>query len=271
MIDQFYTEIDKIIKNKATIMLVEDDYWKRSELEEFCLSENLLCYSFSNADDALTQLVLIKPDLIITDWKLPGKLDGLSFIQQIRKQYARDIPVLFMTACAEPDTHYKALKAKATAFINKMDNIEILDEQIKSLLLFRPKGCKLDKQNTPFLYERALPKSDLEVIKEFHICSKQYFREAQNIKKILSKLEATLIIKEVKIRSVLKKHLGVSPQQYVISYGLYLASKMLLDNISSQEISYYLGYKDVSNFVHAFKKKYGLPPKEYKMSELLNV
>ncbi len=71
--------------------------------------------------------------------------------------------------------------------------------------------------------------------------------------------------------AVLKKNLDTSPQQFVISYGLFLATKMLLDDISVQEISYILGYKDDSNFFHAFKKKYKLSPKEYKQLKLIQV
>ncbi|TPH18381.1 response regulator transcription factor [Litorilituus lipolyticus] len=271
MMDSFFSEIDQIIKNKASIMLVEDDLWKRTELEEFCLTENLLCYSFTSADEALTQVKIIKPDLIITDWKLPGILDGLAFVKRIRSQYAKDVPILFMTACAEDDTQYKALEARATSFIDKQARIEILDEQIKSLLLFRAKGCKLDEITTPQLFKLALKNSDLEIIKQVQIYSKKYFRAEQSIKKILAELDNLLLIKESKVRAVLKKNLDTSPQQFVISYGLFLATKMLLDDISVQEISYNLGYKDDSNFSHAFKKKYKLSPKEYKQLKLIQV
>lgn len=267
MMDSFFSEIDKLVQNKATVMLVEDDLWKRTELEEFCLTENLLCYSFVSADEAFTQLKVIKPDLIITDWKLPGTLDGIEFVKKTRKQYAKDVPILFMTACAEHDTHYKALEARATSFIDKLARIEILDEQIKSLLLFRTKGCKLDGITTPLLFKLFLSVFDLEVIKQLQIHSKKHFKAEQNIKKILTELDSQLLIKESKVRAVLNKHLNTSPQQFVISYRLYLASKMLLDGLSPQEISYSLGYKDDSNFFHAFKKKYKLSPKEYKLSK----
>ncbi len=265
-LDQFYAELDSVIKVKATVMVVEDDFSKRLELEEFCTNKQSLCYSFSNAEDALEKFPIIKPDLIITDWKMPGKFDGLTFIRKIRKQHSKSVPILFITAYAEADTHHEALKARATIFMNKMDHIELLDEQINSLIYQREKSCAHDAVNTPLLFEKALPKSALNIMEQMNKLTKTYLSKEKNIQLILEELNNEFQINESKVRATLKQYLAISPQKYITHYALYLAKGMLFSGITTQEVSYSLGYKNDSNFVNAFKKKYGLPPKEYKKS-----
>jgi DNA-binding response OmpR family regulator len=265
-LELLYAELDYITESKAIVMVVEDDFSKRLELEEFCTGNNSYCYSYSNAEAALEKIHIIKPDLIITDWKMPGKFDGLTLIKKIRKQYSKTIPILFLTAHAEVDTHHQALKAKATVFIDKMAHIEILDEQINSLLSQRDKRSTLDKINTPLLFKKQFVKSELSLLKLICKLTKKYLSKEKNIQLILSVLNNTYQIPESKIRRFLKLHLAVSPQRFITYYGLYLAKGMLLNNVRLQEVSYSLGYNNDSNFVNAFKKKYGLPPKEHIMS-----
>lgn len=75
-------------------------------------------------------------------------------------------------------------------------------------------------------------------------------------------------------RSTLKRRLaeqGITFSEVSISVRKYLSIQLLMtSNYSLQKISETLGYRDQSSFSHAFKKWFGLPPKEYAKLQSLN-
>ncbi|MBL8398999.1 MAG: response regulator [Candidatus Accumulibacter sp.] len=65
------------------------------------------------------------PDLIIVDYMMP-ELDGLDFVQRLRKVPGRDqLPILMITANDNREVRYRALEIGATDFLNKpVDRME---------------------------------------------------------------------------------------------------------------------------------------------------
>ncbi len=62
-----------------------------------------------------------------------------------------------------------------------------------------------------------------------------------------------------------RKSLDQSPIEYLISYRLNEAKKMLLNsNVSITEICYQCGFSDSSYFGKVFRKAYGITPKEFR-------
>lgn len=70
------------------------------------------------------------------------------------------------------------------------------------------------------------------------------------------------------LHTLFKKEFDMSPQQYLTHFRLQNAAKRLLDTTETiQEISYYIGYQDTVSFSKAFKKQFGLSPKQYRISQ----
>lgn len=64
-----------------------------------------------------------------------------------------------------------------------------------------------------------------------------------------------------------KRQTGLSPQDYIVSYRLEKATKLLSDSgLSQKEVAVRLGYPDVSTFSRMFKRKYGISPGKYRKS-----
>ena len=62
-----------------------------------------------------------------------------------------------------------------------------------------------------------------------------------------------------------RKSLHQSPIEYLISYRLNEAKKMLRDSeLSITEICYQCGFSDSSYFGKVFRKAYGVTPREYR-------
>ena len=64
---------------------------------------------------------------------------------------------------------------------------------------------------------------------------------------------------------VFKKHMGISPYQYLISYRINNAKKLLHNtNLSVQEIAFAIGFNSVPHFIQIFKKYTNLSPKKFR-------
>jgi len=74
------------------------------------------------ATDGLSGVELagrIRPDLILLDLQLP-KLDGWAVVRSLRSEpWAKDLPIIAVSASASPGDEYKALEAGCTAFLSK--------------------------------------------------------------------------------------------------------------------------------------------------------
>ena len=61
-----------------------------------------------------------------------------------------------------------------------------------------------------------------------------------------------------------KKQVGLSPQEYLVTYRLETAAKLLTEQgLSQKEAANRVGYPDVYTFSRMFKRKFGIPPGEY--------
>lgn len=60
-----------------------------------------------------------------------------------------------------------------------------------------------------------------------------------------------------------KKQIGYTIHSYVLQKRLIMANSLIKNGKSNTEVYVECGFGDYSNFVRAFKKMYGLPPKKY--------
>ena len=54
---------------------------------------------------------------------------------------------------------------------------------------------------------------------------------------------------------------------FLLNYKMDFAQKLLLENNNVSEVSSKLGYSTSSHFIAAFKKKFGITPKQYTKQE----
>lgn len=100
------------------VLLVEDDWIIAKEI-----SYNLQDMGFEvagcidNAEDALKQIKIIQPDLVILDIDLAGEMTGIELATQLKKE--SNIPFIFLTALADSQTVEKAKLAEPFAYLVK--------------------------------------------------------------------------------------------------------------------------------------------------------
>ncbi len=82
----------------------------------------------------------------------------------------------------------------------------------------------------------------------------------------ISQLSKKVGLNEFKLKNGFKDIYGAPIHTYLNEYRMQEAIRLLEEcNYTVNEIAYMLGYNKPSNFIAAFKKKYGLTPKKYEM------
>ena len=91
----------------------------RSALEDYFTIE-----TFPNGSEALLALNSEKPDLIITDIKMPG-LSGLELLQKVSERYP-DLPTIVITAHSDIDNALSAYKGGAFEYLAKPFDVDTI-------------------------------------------------------------------------------------------------------------------------------------------------
>ncbi|MBI2191115.1 MAG: sigma-54-dependent Fis family transcriptional regulator [Planctomycetes bacterium] len=101
----------------SKILLIEDDRNVCWALEEFIKDSGHEVVSASSAEEGLSRLTQVRPDLIFLDVRLPG-MSGLDALPEIR---ARDCaaPVVVITAHGNMDTAIQAIQRGAFEYLTK--------------------------------------------------------------------------------------------------------------------------------------------------------
>jgi CheY-like chemotaxis protein len=100
-----------------TVLVVEDDAEMRALLEEILTEEGFRTVAAADALAALIALFREGADVMITDWKMPA-MDGLNLLRSVRRCTPR-LPVVFITAFAQPDLRRRAFEGGARSFLPK--------------------------------------------------------------------------------------------------------------------------------------------------------
>jgi CheY-like chemotaxis protein/anti-sigma regulatory factor (Ser/Thr protein kinase) len=83
----------------GTILVVEDDSFVRSGIELLLAAEGLTVVATANGHEAV-ELVGnkgVRPDAILSDFNLPGRINGVEAIEAVRKALGQNIPGIVLT------------------------------------------------------------------------------------------------------------------------------------------------------------------------------
>ena len=107
------------------ILTVDDDSVTCELLCEVFAREGFSAVFANSGEAALATVAQEPPDLLLSDIRMKTKLDGLSLLEIVRREYP-SIPVVLMTAFGSIDTAVRAVKEGAFDYISKPFNIDEL-------------------------------------------------------------------------------------------------------------------------------------------------
>jgi DNA-binding NarL/FixJ family response regulator len=168
-----------------TICIIEDLIEIQKGLQTIIESDSRfkLLKSFENAEEAIAQLPLLNPDIVLTDINLPGK-SGIDCIIEIRNEIP-DTQFIMFTIYEDNDQVFEALKAGASGYILKNTSPEKI---IESLLELNEGGSPMS------------PKIARKVLTSFNVTTNN------NVNDLISKREQEVL--ELLSKGFLYKEIG---------------------------------------------------------------
>ena len=114
------------------IWVVDDDKSIRWVLEKALGKEELSVVSFENSEKLLERFNTERPDVIISDIRMPG-MDGISLLDKIKKD-APELPVIIMTAYSDLDRAVSAFQGGAFEYLSKPFDVDEIVSLVKRAL-----------------------------------------------------------------------------------------------------------------------------------------
>ena len=122
-------------KNLTSKILVVDDSSTNIVLLEAILNgQGYLIETAQSVKEAFQIIKKEKIDLILLDLLMP-RVSGFDFLKEIKSiEATKDIPIIIVSAVADPENRKKTLEMGALDFINKPIDIQNFIERVEAIL-----------------------------------------------------------------------------------------------------------------------------------------
>lgn len=136
-----------------TILIIDDDLVLNSLLRNMLTKSGYEVITTTNGEDGLRLTKLKDPDLVITDFEMPG-LSGLEVVKDLAKNYP-GLPVIMLTCHSDVSLTIKAIQAGAYDYIEKPIQPQKMLTAIRNGLQVSEQNRQID-QKTSFPVRKIL-------------------------------------------------------------------------------------------------------------------
>jgi DNA-binding response OmpR family regulator len=120
--------------SKKRILLVDDEPDFVETVEFFLSGSDYQVFVAKNGKQALEQVKMNKPDLVLLDVMMP-EMDGLEACKRLKKDSTTNsIPIIMLTAKGRKEDVVDAIAAGADSYVVKPFNLSDLVERIEEIL-----------------------------------------------------------------------------------------------------------------------------------------
>jgi len=252
-------------KKEYTILVVEDNKDLRQFLSETLSSD----YNILTAENGEVGLEIIKehkPNLVISDIMMP-KMNGLEMCKAIKEDSkTKHIPIILLTARTATSVELDSYGSGANDFISKPFNIDVLKSKVQNLITSMD-SLKNYSRKEVLLEDTEINNSTAD--EKFLKKLSNYIRDhIDDVDLNVNKTSEDLGISRVHLYRKTKAITGQTPVEFIRNFRLTVAANLIdQENYNVNEISYNVGFQDVSYFRKMFKKKFNISATQYAKRE----
>lgn len=203
----------------------------------------------------------IIPDIILSDVMMPV-MDGIELLEKVKNDIRTShIPVVMLTAKADIDSRLAGLERGADAYLAKPVDERELHIQLKNLVDLRRK--LYERYSTlgkiPETTDKFLKKEDEFILRVRHILESNLGDDEFGITRLCDEMAVSHAQLYRKFKSLSNRTIG----DYFKSLRLHKARELLLStDLNVSEVTYIVGFKNISHFSREFTHEFGKPPSE---------
>ena len=249
-----------IQQEKQILLIVEDHTEMRAFIREI-FEGTFQVIEADRGETGLEMALTYLPDVVITDWMMPG-MSGVNLCKAIRKNAKTShIPVVILTSKSSQESQIEGMQSGADDFISKPFHADILELRVAKLLETKE---RLRKSWQESVLNQDLQK---EVVFEDEFLSKATQVVIAHLDEVdfdVEHLEQAMDMSKMQLYRKLKMLTSLAGNEFIRSIRLQQA-RLLLEKgqLNVSEIAYQVGFNDPAYFTRAFKKQYGFAPKTF--------
>lgn len=209
----------------------------------------------ANGQEGLEVIARYRPDLIVTDIKMP-RLDGLEMVRQLRVQGNRAY-VILLTAYSDFSYAQAAVKLGAVDYLLKPFHDGELEQAVTNLQRRMAAARQPEDEAIP-----GLKKGDKSkyVLQAMDYIGAHYGEQTISVSTIAQHLG----LSESHLSHLFRKETDYTIMNYLTRYRIHKAMELLRDcRLKVYEIAERVGYRDITYFSSTFKKVVGMSPSEF--------
>ena len=116
------------------ILIAEDEEMMLKTMEFKLRKEGFQVIACSNGEEALEKIISEKPDIIVTDIRMPF-ITGLDIVRKVKVEFNLNIPIIVLSAVGLEKTVLEAFDLGADDFITKPFSPNELIVRVRRLLV----------------------------------------------------------------------------------------------------------------------------------------
>ena len=248
-------------KEFPLVLIVEDHVDIRTHIREH-LEDCCRIMEAENGIAGLDKAIENIPDLVITDLMMP-EMDGIEMCRKLKTdERTSHIPVLMLTAKASVEDRVEGLETGADAYVTKPFNIKELRVRVTKLIEQRKKLRERFSKNIKLEpKDIAITSADEKflnrVIGIIEEKMGDFEFDAQTLQQEMTLSRSQLFRK-------LKALTDQSITEFIRTIRLKRGAKLLEQQFGNvAEVTYEVGFNNLSYFAKCFKELFGVSPSEY--------
>jgi len=213
-----------------------------------------------NGADALRLVRSLRPDVLLTDVKMPV-MDGLELAERARAENP-DLLIVIISGYDDFAYAQKAIKCGVSDYLQKPLSANALRETLAAL------RQTIDKRRKAALPQISLSVADATFASQKVIEAERYIREHFSEKIDFEQLLSALNYNAAYLGRAFRKRFGSTPQQYQRQLRIDEAMRLIAayPELDVNTVGKIAGYSDGHYFSRVFKATTGKTPTEYRNS-----
>lgn len=250
--------------SQYTMLVIEDNRDIATYIGEV-LSERYAVAYATNGEDGWQKAINLVPDLIITDLMMPG-MDGLELCRRIRSNdVVNHIPIVIVTAKISDQDRIKGFEAGADAYLAKPFNVDELRTVVERLLDRQRSLRSKFSDNVTHTKEQQDEVQLTDTERRFLAKTVDHIYLLMDKQQLnVNTLAEKLCMSPRQFHRKIVTLTGSSPASFILNIKMKRARHLLETDpkMSIDDIAFCCGFEHTSSFYHAFRKKYGVTPRD---------
>lgn len=251
---------DHVTQVNPRILVIDDESDSVGLLLRYLADSDFDVRVALDGADGLEKAETGRPDLVLLD---PG-MDGFAVCQQLRaKAWARDLPIVLLSARDDLSAKLRGFELGCVDYITKPFSPEEVLARINVHLQLRERVVRAEAlasaRSLADLGEQAAP--DMRLFARAQALLKETLSEGPR----LDTLARRLGLSRRRLSELFRRQVGVTVSEYLLELRLETARYLLANSgLQVQLIADRVGYDQPGDFTRAFRRRFGVSPREYR-------